>query len=467
MPDAGLAEACASRSRCDPRGARAHRAARASHAGAHLPALDAVVGAKLFFKCENFQRIGAFKARGAVNAVFSLAERDAAKGVVTHSSGNHGAALAYAAARRGIRAFVVMPENAARIKQDNVRALGATIRFSAPNAVAREALCADVQRETGATLIHPFDNVDVIAGQGTAAIELLEDAPDLDVVIAPIGGGGLLSGTAIAAKGMRPGIRVFGAEPANADDASRGFRSGRVEPVSATTTIADGLRSPVSARTLGAIRANVEAIGTASEEAIVRAMRSDLGKDEDRHRAVGRRSARLPPRAHARRGRSPGRHHPLRRQRRSRPAAVAGVSAERQMKTPEIRCPSCRWKPDAGARWSCLPRCGTMWFTFATGGVCPGCGVRWHRTQCLKCGAVSPHRDWYLDPEDDTPPAERRKIDLPAAPRAAPPMRIVISEFMDRCRRRPDGGASRHPLRSRTRRSARGAEGLDRRRGRA
>jgi threonine dehydratase len=235
--------------------------------------LDAAVGAQLYFKCENFQRIGAFKARGAVNAVFSLASEDAAKGVVTHSSGNHGAALAYAAARRGIRAFVVMPENAARIKQENVRALGATLRFSAPHALSRETLCADVQRETGATLVHPFDNADVIAGQGTAALELLEDAPDLDIVIAPIGGGGLLSGTAIAAKGLRPGIRVFGAEPANADDASRGFRSGRVEPVSTATTIADGLRSPVSARTLGAVRANVEAIGTASEEAIVRAMR--------------------------------------------------------------------------------------------------------------------------------------------------------------------------------------------------
>jgi threonine dehydratase len=241
-------------------------------------ALDAAVGATLFFKCENFQRIGAFKARGAVNAVFSLPEADAARGVVTHSSGNHGAALAYAAARRGIRAFVVMPENAARIKQDNVRALGAQIRFCAPNPLARETLCADVQRETCATLIHPFDNVDVIAGQGTAALELLEDAPELDVVIAPIGGGGLLSGTAIASRGMRPGIRVFGAEPANADDASRGFRSGRVEPVSSTSTIADGLRSPVSARTLGAVRANVEMIRTASETSIVQAMRLTFEK---------------------------------------------------------------------------------------------------------------------------------------------------------------------------------------------
>jgi threonine dehydratase len=236
-------------------------------------ALDAVVGARLYFKCENFQRIGAFKARGATNAVFSLPEALARQGVVTHSSGNHGAALAYAAARRGIRAFVVMPQNAAQVKQDNVRGFGASIRFSGPTAAAREALCDEVQRETGATLIHPFDNADVIAGQGTAALELLEDVPDLDAILAPIGGGGLLSGTAIAAKALRPGIRVLGSEPANADDAFRGFRTGHVEPVATATTIADGLRSPVSARTLAAIRAHVDAIGLASEAAIVAAMR--------------------------------------------------------------------------------------------------------------------------------------------------------------------------------------------------
>ena len=274
MPDAGPADALLLP---DLAAIRAAHARIASHVH-RTPvltcrSLDAAVGATLYFKCENFQRIGAFKARGAVNAVFSLSEADAARGVVTHSSGNHGAALAYAAARRGIRAFVVMPENSARIKQDNVRGLGAEIHFCAPTSSARESLCADVQRETGATLIHPFDNIDVIAGQGTAAVELLEDAPALDVVIAPIGGGGLLSGTAIAVKGLQPGVRVLGAEPANADDASRGFRSGRVEPVPATTTIADGLRSPVSARTLAAIRANVAAIGTTSEAAIVRAMR--------------------------------------------------------------------------------------------------------------------------------------------------------------------------------------------------
>jgi len=236
-------------------------------------ALDAEVGARLFFKAENLQRTGAFKARGASNAVFSLSDAEALNGVVAHSSGNHGAALAYAAARRGIAAFVVMPDNAPRVKQENVRRYGATIRFCAPTVAARDAGCAEVQRETGATLVHPFDDVRVIAGQGTAALELLEQAADLEAVIAPVGGGGLLSGTAIAIKSLDPRMRVFGAEPANADDAARSFRSGKVEPLPASTTIADGLRTMLSPRTLGAIRAGVDAIGTASEGAIVRAMR--------------------------------------------------------------------------------------------------------------------------------------------------------------------------------------------------
>jgi threonine dehydratase len=235
--------------------------------------IDGEVGARLFFKCENLQKIGAFKARGATNAVFALDAEQASRGVVTHSSGNHGAALAYAAARRGIPAWVVMPDNAPQVKQDNVRRQGATIRFCSPTAAAREAECARVQAETGAVLVHPFDDEHVIAGQGTAALELLEDAPDLDAVIAPVGGGGLLSGTAIASRGTKPGIRVFGAEPANADDAFRSFRSGQVEPVSSSTTIADGLRTPLCPRTLVAIRAGVAAIGLASEGAIVRAMR--------------------------------------------------------------------------------------------------------------------------------------------------------------------------------------------------
>ncbi len=235
--------------------------------------IDAEVGASLHFKCENFQKVGAFKARGAANAVFSLSDEEARCGVVTHSSGNHGAALAYAARARGIPAWVVMPENAPKVKQENVRRFGATIRFCAPTVAAREAACADVERETGATLVHPFDDARVIAGQGTAALELLDAVPDLDIVIAPVGGGGLLAGTGIAARSSRPAMRVYGAEPANADDAARSFRSGRVEPLPASTTIADGLRTTLSARTLAAIRAHVAAIGTASEEAIVRAMR--------------------------------------------------------------------------------------------------------------------------------------------------------------------------------------------------
>jgi threonine dehydratase len=235
--------------------------------------IDAAVGATLFFKCENFQKVGAFKARGATNAVFSFTDEQARHGVVTHSSGNHGAALAYAARARGVPAWVVMPENASIVKQENVRRFGATIRFCPPTVAAREATCAEVEHETGATLVHPFDDSRVIAGQGTAALEMLESVPDLDIVIAPVGGGGLLSGTSIAARAVRPKIRVYGAEPANADDAARSFLSGSVELLPATTTIADGLRTTLSALTLSALRANVAAIGTASEEAIVSAMR--------------------------------------------------------------------------------------------------------------------------------------------------------------------------------------------------
>lgn len=240
--------------------------------------LDAAVGARLYFKCENFQKVGAFKARGAVNAVFSLTEDEAARGVVTHSSGNHGAALAYAAGRRGIPAHVVMPDNAPPLKQANVRGMGATIHLCAATPQARAERCADVQRQTGAVLIHPYDDARVIAGQGTAVLELLEDVPDLDVVIAPVGGGGLLSGTSIAAKSTSAGLRIFGAEPANADDAARSFASGRIEPLPAATTIADGLRTQLAPRTLAAIRAHVDAIGTASEAVIVRAMRMSWEK---------------------------------------------------------------------------------------------------------------------------------------------------------------------------------------------
>jgi threonine dehydratase len=235
--------------------------------------IDAEIGARLTFKCENFQRIGAFKPRGACNAVFSLTDNEARNGVVTHSSGNHGAALAYAARRRGIPAWVVMPVNAPRVKQDNVRRFGATIRFCQPIVAAREAACADVQDETGATLVHPFDDERVIAGQGTVALELLSQAPEIEIIVAPCGGGGLLSGTAIVATSVKPGARVYGAEPSNAGDAAASFRSGRVEPLPPTSTIADGLRSTIAPRTLAAMRAHVAAFGTCSEEAIIRAMR--------------------------------------------------------------------------------------------------------------------------------------------------------------------------------------------------
>jgi threonine dehydratase len=237
------------------------------------PQVDVAVGASVVFKCENLQRIGAFKARGAGNAVFALDAGSAARGVVTHSSGNHGAALAYAAQRRGIAAFVVMPNNAPRTKQDNVRRYGGTIRFCEPTVAAREALCATVQRETGAVLVHPYDNADVIAGQGTATLELLGVEPGLDAVIAPVGGGGLMSGTAIAARGIQPGIGTYGAEPAGAGDAAAGFHAGRMMPPPEARTIADGLRSGTSPRTFAALRANVDDIGLCSEAAIVEAMR--------------------------------------------------------------------------------------------------------------------------------------------------------------------------------------------------
>ncbi|HSC98546.1 MAG TPA: pyridoxal-phosphate dependent enzyme [Casimicrobiaceae bacterium] len=236
-------------------------------------AIDAEAGASLFFKCEHLQRVGAFKARGACNAVFSLDPVLARRGVVTHSSGNHGAALAYAASRRGIPAWVVMPDNAPAVKQANVRRFGATVRLCAPTVAAREAACDEVARETGATLIHPFDDPRVIAGQATAVLELVATIDDLDVVIAPCGGGGLLSGTSIAATSINSRMQVFGAEPANADDAARSFAAGTVQPLAATTTIADGLRTTLSLRTLTALRRHVRGIGTCTESSIVVAMR--------------------------------------------------------------------------------------------------------------------------------------------------------------------------------------------------
>src|SRR6266498_5105764 len=188
--------------------------------------LDEASGASLFFKCENFQKIGAFKARGATNAVFALDDAIARRGVATHSSGNHGAAVARAAKLRGIPAHIVMPSNSAKVKVRAVESYGAHIVFCEPTEEARETTCADVIAKTGATLIHSFENENVIAGQGTAAVELLQDIADLDLVMCPVGGGGLLSGTAVAAKSIHPKIKVIAVEPANADDAAQSFRAG-------------------------------------------------------------------------------------------------------------------------------------------------------------------------------------------------------------------------------------------------
>jgi len=236
--------------------------------------LNKASGASIFFKCENFQKIGAFKARGATNAVFSLDDATAQRGVATHSSGNHGAAVARAAMLRGIPAHIVMPSNSAKVKIRAVEGYGARLVFCEPTEEAREFTCADVIARTGATLIHSFENPDVIAGQGTAAVELLEDVSDLDVVMCPIGGGGLLAGAAVAAKSMRPNIKVVAAEPENADDAARSFRAGRVIHTKKQFTIADGLRTNVGEPNFAIIKHYVDDIVTVSEDAIISAMRT-------------------------------------------------------------------------------------------------------------------------------------------------------------------------------------------------
>jgi threonine dehydratase len=236
--------------------------------------LDDACRASLFFKCENFQKVGAFKARGATNAVFALDDETARRGVATHSSGNHGAAVARAAKLRGIPAHIVMPSNSAKVKIRTVESYGAQVVFCEPTEEARETKCAEVIKTTGATLIHSFENENVIAGQGTAAMELLEDVPDLDLVMCPVGGGGLLSGTAIAAKSMRPQIKVIAVEPENADDAAQSLRAGRRLVTEKKFTIADGLRTNVGEPNFEIIQRYADDIVTVSEEAIVSAMRT-------------------------------------------------------------------------------------------------------------------------------------------------------------------------------------------------
>jgi threonine dehydratase len=236
--------------------------------------IDEMAGAALFFKCENFQKAGAFKIRGACNAVFSLPEVEARRGVATHSSGNHAAALALAARWRGVPAYVVMPENAAQIKKAAVAGYGADILFCKPTLEAREETLSRVLESTGAAFVHPYNDARVISGQGTAGLELCEDAPALDAVMAPVGGGGLLSGTGVAVSAVSSKTVVIGAEPEQADDAYRSLRAGRILPAGNPQTIADGLRTSLGDLTFALIQKHVREIVTVSEEEIAVAMRT-------------------------------------------------------------------------------------------------------------------------------------------------------------------------------------------------
>ncbi len=235
--------------------------------------INEIVGAELFFKCENLQKVGAFKFRGACNSVFSLSDEEAKNGICTHSSGNHAAALALAARMRGVPAYIVMPENAPEIKKKAVAGYGAQITFCEPTQAARESTLANLARQTGATEIHPYNYFNVICGQGTAAKELIEETGNLDVVMAPVGGGGLLSGTALSTRALLPKARVIAAEPAGADDAFRSFYSRTLHPSVAPKTIADGLLTSLGSLTFPIVLENVDQIVTVSEDNIVAAMR--------------------------------------------------------------------------------------------------------------------------------------------------------------------------------------------------
>ncbi len=234
--------------------------------------LDAMCGAQLFFKCENLQKTGSFKIRGATNAIFSLTDSEAAPGIVTPSSGNHGAAVACAAAWRGVPAWIVMPKNAPAVKCKAVEAYGGKITFCEPRISARNETAARVQAETGAVLIHPYDDDRIIAGQATAAKELLEEVEVLDALLTPVSGGGLLSGSALSAKHIRPDIKVYGCEPAKADDAYQSLRTGKLHSLESSDTIADGLRASLAVRTFAILQKHLTGIFLVSEEEIVGAM---------------------------------------------------------------------------------------------------------------------------------------------------------------------------------------------------
>jgi threonine dehydratase len=234
--------------------------------------LDTLTGAELFFKCENLQKTGSFKIRGATNAIFSLSDEQAARGIVTHSSGNHAAAVSRAAAWRGVPAWIVMPHNAPSVKCRAVQAYGGRITFCEPKVSARSETAARIQAETGAVMIHPYDDDRIIAGQATAAKELLEDVNDLDALLSPVSGGGLLSGSALSAKHLRPDIAVYGCEPAKADDAYRSFQSGTLQSQESSDTICDGLRASLALRTFAILRELLSGVLLVSEEEIVGAM---------------------------------------------------------------------------------------------------------------------------------------------------------------------------------------------------
>ncbi len=235
--------------------------------------LNELAGARLFFKCENLQKTGSFKIRGATNAIFSLTDEQARHGVVTHSSGNHAAAVACAARWRGVSAYVVMPSNAPGVKCRAVESYGGKITFCEPAVKSRAETAARIQAETGAAMVHPYDDDRIIAGQATAAKELLEDMPDLQAVLAPVSGGGLLSGTCLGAKGIRPGVRVFGCEPELADDAFRSINTGELQTLQSSDTIADGLHASLAPRTFAILQELVDGILLVNEAEIVATMK--------------------------------------------------------------------------------------------------------------------------------------------------------------------------------------------------
>jgi len=235
--------------------------------------LNELTGAELFFKCENFQKAGAFKVRGASNAVFGLDEETAKAGVATHSSGNHALSLSYAAGRRGIPCHVVMPKTAPQAKKDAVRGYGGIITECEPSTSSREAVFAEVQKKTGAEFVHPYNDPRVIAGQGTCSKELMEQTDGLDAVIAPIGGGGMVSGTCLTLSNLAPSVKIYATEPEQADDAARSFRAGHIIADDAPATVADGLKVPLKELTWHFVSNHVSDILTASEQEIVDAMR--------------------------------------------------------------------------------------------------------------------------------------------------------------------------------------------------